>query len=142
VEASQVRRRVLTTITHARQRARERVQVVADAERAYVRLLHEIATPLAHQLASVLKAEGYPCTVFTPGRSLRLSLDRSRDDFVELSLDTGIDPPRIVSHTRRTRGSRTIEEERPIKPDAPLDAVGEDDVLDVLLEAVEAWVAR
>ena len=140
MEVSHVRRRLLTTITEARRRARERVQVVADAERAYVRFLHEVATPLAHQLAGVLKAEGYPCTVFTPGRSLRLALDKSRDDFVELSLDTDSDPPRVVAHVRRTRGSRTIDDERPVRPDVALDAIGEDDVLDVLLHTVEEWV--
>jgi hypothetical protein len=142
VDASQVRRRVLTAMARARQRARDRVQAVADAERAYASLLHDLAAPLAHQVASVLRAEGYPCTVSTPGHSVRLSLDRSRDDFVELSLDTEGERPAVSVHVRRTRGSRTIDEARPMGADKALDTLGEDDVLDALLEAVERWVER
>jgi hypothetical protein len=129
-------------IAAARERAQRRRQQAADAETAYNGFLSQVAVPLVKQIANALQAEGYAFTVSTPGRGLRLSLDRGRDDFVELALETDGDEPTVVGRVRRTRGSRTIEEERPIKRGALPDQVSEQDVLDFFESALQPWLER
>jgi hypothetical protein len=142
LEVSDVRRRVQAAMTAARDRAQQRRQRAAEAESAYDNFLTHVATPLARQVASALKAESYAFTVSTPGRGLRLALDRGRDDFVELALDTDADQPSVLGRIRRTRGSRTVEEERPIKAGASPDQLTEEDVLEFLATALEPWLER
>jgi len=129
-------------IAAARERLQRRRQRIADAERAYEPFLTRVATPLARQIANALQAEGYPFIVSTPGRGLRLTLDRGRDDFIELALDTGGDEPELIGRIRRTRGSRTIEEEHPVKPGALPDQVSEEDLLAFFESALQPWLER
>jgi hypothetical protein len=93
-------------------------------------------------LANALKAEGYPCTVSTPSGGLRLAADRGRDDYIELTLDGSGDRPIVVGRVRQTRGSRTLEDERPIKAGAAPQDLTEGDVLAFLVEALEPWLER
>jgi hypothetical protein len=93
-------------------------------------------------VASALKAEGYPFTVSTPGDGLRLASDHGRDDFVEFALDTSGDYPQVIGRISQSRGSRRLEDERPVKADTPPDALTEDDVLDFVMQALESWLAR
>ena len=90
MEVSQVRRRVQAGMASARERAKRRREHAATAESAYESFLTHIGVPLARQIAGSLKAEGYAFTVSTPGRGLRLALDRGQDDFVELTLDADV----------------------------------------------------
>jgi hypothetical protein len=131
-----------TAMTSARDRAQQRRQRAAEADIAYERFLTEVATPLARQIANALLAESYTFTVSTPGRGLRLALDRGRDDFVELALETDGDEPVVIGRIRRTRGSRTIEEERPVKPGASPEHVSEEDLLEFFAAALEPWLER
>ena len=126
----------------SRDRAKRRREHAASAETAFDAFLAHIAAPLARQIAGALKAEGYAFTVSTPGRGVRLALDRGQDDFVELTLDGEAEPPTVVGRIRRTRGSRTLEEERPIKAGASPDRLTEDDVLEFLVTALEPWLER
>jgi hypothetical protein len=126
----------------AREHAQQRRQRTADAESAYDRFLAEVATPLVRQIANTLQAEGYAFIVSTPGRGLRLAVDRGRDDFVELALETDADEPAVIGRIRRTRGSRTIEEERPVKRGALPDQVSEQDLLDFFASALQPWLER
>ena len=91
---------------------------------------------------TALKVENYAFTVFTPGGGLRLASDRGRDDYVEFALDGSADPPQVVGRIRRARGSRTVDEERPIKPGIPPEELSEEDVLTFLLEALQPWLER
>jgi hypothetical protein len=142
MEVSQVRKRLKATIDASRERAQLRRQRSADAQRAYDVFLAEVATPIAKQLANALKSEGYSFTVFTPGSGLRLASDRGRDDFIDFALDTGGDSPQVIARISQQRGSRTIDEEVPVKRGASPDAIDEDDVLDFLLGALEPWLER
>jgi hypothetical protein len=142
VEVSHVRRRLQAAMTTARERAQRRRQLAADAETAYDSFLSNVATPLVRQIANALQAEGYAFTLSTPGRGLRLALDRGRDDFIELALETDADEPTVIGRMRRTRGSRTIEEERPVKPGASPDQVSDQDLLDFFATALEPWLER
>jgi hypothetical protein len=129
-------------MTTARDRAQRRRQLAADAEAAYDSFLSNVATPLVKQIANALQAEGYAFTLSTPGRGLRLALDRGRDDFIELALETDADEPTVIGRIRRTRGSRTIEEERPVKRGASPDHVSEQDLLDFFESALQPWLER
>jgi hypothetical protein len=140
VEVSQVRKRLKATIDSSRERAARRRERTAEAQRAYEKFLEEVATPVARQLANALKVEGYAFTVFTPGTALRLASDRGRDDFVELELDTSGDRPEVMGRVSQQRGSRTVDEEVPVKRGASPEEISEDDVLEFLLGALEPWL--
>lgn len=142
MEISTVRRRIQGAITAARERAKQRRQKSTEAEQAYERFLDTVAVPLVRQIANALKAEGHSFTVSTPGRGLRLALDSGRDDFIELALATDADQPHVLGHIRRTRGSRTIDEERAVKPGAAPQDLTEDDLLEFLARALEPWLER
>lgn len=142
MEVSQVRRRLKATMDAARERAQHRRERAAEAQRAYENFLTEIATPMARQLANALKSEGRAFTVSTPGTGLRLASDRSRDDFIEFNLDTGGDRPEVIARVSQQRGSRTIDEEIPIKRGAAPQDISEDDVLEFFLSALEPWLER
>jgi hypothetical protein len=142
LEVSLVRKRLQVAMTVAKDRAQRRREHAASAETAYDNFLTHVASPLARQIANALKAENYAFTVSTPGRGLRLALDRGRDDFVEFALDSEADPPTVVARIRRTRGSRTVEEERPIKPGVTPDQLSEEDVLEFLARSLEPWLER
>lgn len=142
MEVSHVRKRMQAAIAAARERQQQRRQRAADAERAYEQFLSQVATPLTRQIANALQAEGYAFTVSAPGRGLRLALDRGRDDFVELALDTSGDEPELIGRVRRTRGSRTLEEERPVKRGALPDHVSEEDLLEFFANALQPWLER
>ena len=142
MEISVVRQRLLLASAKVRERALQRRQRVDDAGKAFATFLRTVATPVTQQLANVLKAENYAFTVFTPGDGLRLALDKSRDDYVEFALDTAGDRPQVVVRISQTRGSRTLVEERPVKAGSSPDDLTDEDVLAVLLAALEPWLER
>jgi hypothetical protein len=142
VEVSDVRRQLKHAIDRAKVRAQQRRQHTADAERAYTAFLEDVATPTTRMLANALKAEGYPFTVSTPTGGLRLASDRGRDDYVEIALDSSGGTPTVVGRIRYTRGSRTLEDERPIKAGAAPQQLSEGDVLAFLVDALDPWLDR
>ena len=129
-------------ITAARERAQRHRQAVADAESSYDRFLADVAVPLARQVANVFKAEGYNFTVSTPGRGVRIASDRGRDDYVDIALDTEAVPPVVVGHIRYTRGSRTIDEEHPVKAGASPSQISDEELLDFVMRALQPWIDR
>jgi hypothetical protein len=142
VEISVVRNRLQRAIDQARGRAQERRRKLPEAELAYATFLTDVAIPVTRMLANALKVEGLAFTVFTPAGGLRLASDRGRDDYVEFALDMLADPPQVVGRISHTRGSRTLEEEKPVKAGtAPAD-LAEEDVLGFLLDALEPWFER
>ena len=142
MEVSEVRRQLRHAIDRAKARAQQKRQTAADAERAYVAFLEQVATPTIRMLANVLKAEGYLFTFSTPLGGLRLASDRGRDDYIDLALDVSGDEPTVVGRVRQTRGSRTLEDERPIKPGAAPQDLTEADVLSFLVNALDPWLDR
>jgi len=140
METGLVRKRVLHAIAASKGRAETRRQRSSEAEREYTAFLETVAAPIARQVAAALKAEGYSFTVFTPGDGVRLALDRGRDDFIEFSLDSSGDRPQVIGRVSRTRGSRRLEEERPIKADASPSEITDEDVLEFVVQAIEAWL--
>ena len=141
MEISLVRKRVQQTIEQARQRAASRRARNDEAKRAFDDVLERVAVPLFKQLANVLRIEGYPFGVFTPSGSVRLMSDRSADDYLELSLDTSGDAPRVVARVSRTRGRRVIDAEHVVGSGAP-ESIDEETLLGFLLKELEPFVER
>ena len=142
MEVSHVRNRLRQAIEVSRDRGQKRRQQISDAERAYASFIEDTATPVMRMLANALKVEGYTFTLFTPGGGVRLASDRGRDDYIELALDGALVPPQVVARISRTRGSRTLDEERPVKAGAAPDSITEDELLAFLLDALEPWLER
>lgn len=142
MEVSEVRRQLKHAMDRAKARAQQKRNDAAEAERAYAAFLEQVATPIIRMLANALKAEGYPFTVSTPSGGLRLASDRGRDDYIELALDASGDKPTAVGRVRHTRGSRTLEDERPIKSGAAPQDLTEADVLSFLVNALDPWLER
>jgi hypothetical protein len=141
MEVSDVKRRVAETIERARRAAAARRTRADEAAHEYAVFLDTVAVPLVRQIAGVLKAQGFPFGVFTPAGSVRLASEKSADDYIELSLDSSGDEPAVVGHTRRTRGRRVIERERPIAG-VRIREITDDQLLTFLLEELEGLVER
>lgn len=139
MEISDIKRRVVETIERAKRLGAERRVRTDEAARDYAKFLEQTAIPVFKQVANVLRSEGYPFTVFTPGGSVRLMSDRSPEDYAELALGSGDGEPVVVGHTSRSRGGRVLEMEHPLGTPATLT---EDDVLLFVLKALEPLVER
>ena len=142
METGDVRKRLQHAMRLAHQNAGDRRERNAEAEAAYDEFLHRVAGPLVRQVADALRAEGVAVTISTPKDGLRLALNHGRDDYIDLVLDTSADPPQVLARTSVARGSRTLTDERPVKPGAAPDAVTEEDLLDFLLDALAPWLSR
>jgi hypothetical protein len=139
MEISVVRKRLTETIERAKRLAGERRVRTDQAAKDFEVFLQKVAVPLVRQIANALKADGYAFTVFTPSGSVRMMSDRFTDDFIEIALDAAADPPQVTAQISRARGRRVIDEQRAIG--AP-DALTEEQLLDVLLKELEAFVER
>ena len=140
VEISTVRNQLTRAIDAARHRNQRRRELTAEAERGFQLFLDQVATPVTKMVANALKSEGHQFTAFTPGGGLRLASETRRDDYIEFALDTIAEPPQVVGRISQTRGSRTLSDERPVKPGTAPDAITEEDVLAFLLDALEPWL--
>jgi hypothetical protein len=139
MEIADVRKKVVETIERAKRRAAEHRTRADEATVAYDAFLDQTAVPIFRQIANVLRAHGHAFNVFTPGGSVRLAPERGSDDYIELTLDTTDAEPAVVCHTRRSRGRRVVDSERPVGDPAVLN---EDDVLAFVLKELEPFVDR
>jgi hypothetical protein len=141
MDISDVKRRVVETIERSKRETQER-RIRADAaSKEFELFLERIAVPLCKQLAGALKAEGYSFVTFSPGGAVRLVSERSPEDYIELTLDTRGDEPLVMGHTRRGRGRRIIETERPLRQ-GPVRDITDDEVLEFFLKELEPFVER
>ena len=141
METSEVRRQVTQTIERARSAAAKRRARADEARRDFAVFLERIAVPIMRQVAGALKAQSYSFTVFTPSDGVRLMSDRAQQDFIELSLDTSGDEPRVLGRVSRERGRRLIETECPVAA-VPVADLTDEDVLQFLVKELEPFVER
>ncbi len=142
IQVSDLRKRFKARIEHIKRESAERRTRVDQATSAYERFLADLATPVFRMFASVLKAEGYPFAVNTPGGGLRLASERSAEDYLELFLDVAADPPIASARINRGRGRRLVNIERPIREDTAVDQLTDEDVVEMLLEEIGPFVER
>jgi len=142
LDVAEVRRRLVQKIESARQDAAARRQAADKATADYGPFLEDVATPVFRHLVMALRAEGHQFRLFTPAGTVRLSSERSADDFVELALDTSRQPIEVVGRVSHGRGSRLITDERPIREGAAVADLTEEDVLRFLLASITPFVER
>lgn len=142
MDTADVRKRIKQSIDRARREAAERRALNAQASGAYERFLTAIVVPLCHQIAGALKAETYPFLVNTPGGAVRLASERWPEDFIEIRLDTTGPQPQVVARVERVKGRETIVEDRPIRPGVLIEHLSDQDVLDVLADALSVFVEK
>ncbi len=90
----------------------------------------------------MLRAEKRPFSISTPAGGVRLTSDHSSQDFIELALDTSGRPPQLIVRSGRGRGRRVIESELVVADGRPVREVSEEDLLGVVLVALEPFVER
>ena len=142
MEISEVRRRLRAALEKARRETAERRARIDAAARDYDAFLAQRASPVFHQFAAALNAEGHQFKVFTPASSIRLAADRSPEEFIELSLDDTSDPPAVTGRTTRGRGRRMVSSERALKDGALIADLTDEDVLTFLLEEITRLIER
>lgn len=142
MEVSDVRRRIRNAIDAARTRSAERRLRTDDAARAFDQFLDAVAVPAFHVVANALTGEGHRFNVTTPGRTARLSPERTSEDFIELALDTDRDRPGVVLRASRGRGRRMISTEHSLREDLPIGELAEDDVIAALIDEVIPFIER
>ena len=142
MEVADVRRRVRAAIDAARKSARERRERSDRAASEYEVFLRDRAVPLFHVVASALVAEGHRFKVFTPAESVRLAAESSGEDFIEVALDSTLDPPAVIGRVSRGRGRRSVASERPINADVAIADLTDDDLMAFLLSEIPPFVER
>jgi hypothetical protein len=139
-DPADVRKRIKAAMEAARRASATRRERAAAAARDYQDFLDARAVPAFRAVANVLRAEGIPFEVMTPSGGVRLVADRNRDDMIELELDTTLDPPQPLLSVVQSRGSRVLRTERPVKEGSPISDISEEDVLDVVIDALKPWL--
>jgi hypothetical protein len=142
MEVSDVRRQLRAAIDEARRRSAEHRASAEEASRAWSELLERTAVPLFHTLASALAAEGHRFKVLTPGDSVRLSLERSAEEFIELALDTAREKPAVMIRSTRGRGRRIVSNERVAREGAAIAQLTQEEVVALVLEELVPFIER
>ena len=142
MEVADVRRRIRSAIETARTRRAERRTRTDEATRAYEQFLAAVAVPAFHSVAGALTGEGHRFNVITPAGTVRLSPERTSEDFIELSLDAERERPAVVIRSAQGRGRRMITTERPLREDLPIGELAEEDVVAALVDEVIPFIER
>jgi hypothetical protein len=142
MDIPEVRRQLRAAIDQAKREAAARRERSDAASRAYEEFLERRAVPTFRTFAAALVAEGFKFKVFTPAESVKLASESAGEDFIEIVLDSTLDPPRVTGHTSRSRGRRSISSERPVKAGADPATLTEEDVLQFLVEEIVPFVER
>jgi hypothetical protein len=142
MEISDIRRRLRQALDQAKKATADRRARADLAASAYGAFLRDIGMPVFRMFANVAKAENYPCTVFTPAEGVRLVSERHGEDFIELFLDSSLDPPKIATRVSRVRGRNVMATEGLLRPESPINSLTDEDVLAFLLEHIGELVER
>jgi hypothetical protein len=142
LESGEVRKRLRQTIEAAKRDAATRRSALADVQKAYDSFLEEHAVPVLRQVASALKAEGHVFQVLTPAGTARLVSDRAKDDYLEIVLDGARKTPEVIGRISRVRGSELSADEQPIRANARVSDLTDEDVLNWVLRVIVPFVER
>lgn len=142
IPISEVRKRLRGVIDSARREATERRKRAATSEGDYQRFLDDIAVPIFRMFAGALRAEGYPFNLETPAGMVRLASEKSSDDYLEIALDTSHDVPVVVGRSSHRLGRRLTESERPVRQEAVVSELTEEDLVEFLLRELKPLVEK
>jgi hypothetical protein len=73
---------------------------------------------------------------------VRLSLERSAEEFIELALDTSRDDPALMIRSTRGRGRRMVSSERVARDGGSIATLTQEDVVAVLLDELVPFIER
>jgi hypothetical protein len=142
LEPGEVRKRLRHTMDLAKREGAARRAAASAVAKDYERFLDEQATPVLRQLASALRAEGVLFQIFSPAGSVRLASERSKDDYLEVALDTARYPPVVVGRSNHVKGSQVTASEQQIREGLAVAELTDEDVLDWALRALGPFVER
>jgi hypothetical protein len=142
IPISELRKRLRITIENARRDAAERRSRMAASDAEYERFLNDIAVPVFRMFAGALRAEGLLFNLETPAGTVRLVSERSEDDYVEIALDTSRDVPVVVGRSSYRLGRRLTERERPVREEASVSELIDEDVVAFVLEELKPFVEK
>jgi hypothetical protein len=139
MEISEVKRHLSERIERAKRAAVDRRTKVDEASRE-LSFLEQLPSPCSGRLPT-FQVQGYSFDVFTPGGSVRLMSETNADDFIEITLDTTGEDPIVMGRSRRGRGRRVLESERPVA-EGLVRNLTEQQVLGFLLKELEPFVEK
>lgn len=142
METSDIRRRLRHALEEAKKATADRRGRADVAATAYASFLQDIATPVFRMVANVARGEGHLFSVSTPADGVRLASDRHGEDFIEVWLDTALDPPQVATRVNRVRGRNVTTTEGLLRADAQIFALADEDVLAFLLANIGQLVER
>jgi hypothetical protein len=142
MEVSLVRKRVRDSIEQAHKVAATRRAANQEATNAWGQLREAVVTPLLQQVSQVLKSEGYGFRVITPGETVRLTSERSADDYVEIALETTGPVPVVLAHVNRTRGRERFSDEHIVASGDAIPALTDERLLDLLTTTLAPFLER
>jgi len=142
MDISLVGKRVRQCIERARTSASARRDATREAAAVWEHVLVQVAVPLVHQIAQVLKAEGQAFRVDTPAGRVRLVSERSADDHIELALDTTGQAPVVVGAVNRTRGRERVNDEHVLASGAEIASLDDERLLEFFTGVLGPFVER
>jgi hypothetical protein len=137
-----IRRQLRHALDQAKKDSAERRARADLAATAYHAFLRDVATPVFRMFANVAKAEGHAFAVFTPEGAVRVASERHADDFMEIWLDTSLDPPQVATRVSRARGRDLTTTEGLLRSEAPINGLTDQDVFAFLLANIGPLVER
>ena len=142
MEISLVRKRLRDSIEDARKNATARRAANQEAIAAWEQVLEQVVTPLFQQVSQVLKSEGYAFRVITPAGTIRLSSERSADDYIEVGLDTSGPVPVVLARVNRTRGRERFSDEHIVASGDAIPGLSDERLLDLLTSMLGPFFER
>jgi len=143
METGELRRQIHLALERSKREAAERRAATDRAAEAYSTFLAGIAVPFVRQVVSILRADNYLVTAFTPAGSARVSSDRAAEDFVEIALDDGRDNPHVVVRTSVQRGrAGVIVSAKEVAPGKPIDSLTDQDLANVFVAELIALLIK
>lgn len=140
IELPELRRQIRIAIELAKKNAAAKRSRSDAAQRDYDKFMTEVAVPTVQQFASALSGEGHLFKVATPADSVRLTSASANEDYIELVLDSALDPPEVMARVSRGRGRRMVTSERPVRERTAVADLTEQDVVTLLLQEITPFL--
>ena len=91
-------------------------------------------------VAEALKVEGYAFRISTPVDSVRISVEGSGENFIEMIFDSAHDQLVLRGRVSRLRGRQVLVDERIISAGSELSLLEDEHVLEFLLAELQPFV--
>ena len=140
LENSEIRRQVRLMIAESKRGGEERRARAESEVRVGKRLLRTVVVPMFKTVAEALKVEGYAFRISTPVDSVRISVEGSGENFIEMIFDSAHDQLALRGRVSRLRGRQVLVDERSISAGSELSFLEDEQVLEFLLAELQPFV--